>query len=81
MKYERGIVDEGQNLPSVGQRLKRRELLADQGQLRYMNNINAINLVLNDSQEFSGVGLCGRVRGRSVLCHLVLDNEHIHQDS
>lgn len=79
--YERAIVGVGQNLPSVGQRLKRRELLADQGQLRYMNNINAINLVLNESQEFSGVWLCGRIRGRSVLCHLVLDNEQIHQDS
>lgn len=78
--YERAIVGVGQNLPSVGQRLERGELPADQGQLRYMNNRNAINLGLNESQEFSGVWRCGRVRGRSVLCHLVLDNEHIHQD-
>lgn len=46
-----------------------------------MNNINAINLALNELREFSRVWLCGRVRGRSVLCHFVLDNEHIHQDS
>lgn len=52
---ERVIVVVGQNIPSVGQRLKGTELLADQGQLRYMNNINAINLALNESQEFSRV--------------------------
>ena len=46
-----------------------------------MNNINAINRAPNESQEYSGAWLCGRVRGRSVLCHFVLDNEHIHPDS
>lgn len=64
-----------------GTEIKRREFLADQGQPRSMNNINAINLVPNESREFSRVWLCSRVRGRRVLCHFVLDNEHIHQDS
>lgn len=71
----------GTKPPQYGTEIKRREFLADQGQPRSMNNINAINLVPNESRVFSRVWLCGRVRGRSVLCHFVLDNEHSHQDS
>lgn len=71
----------GTKPPQYGTEIKRREFLADQGQLRSMNNINAINLAPNESWECSSVWLGGRVRGRSVLCHFVLDNEHIHQDS
>ena len=71
----------GTKPPQHTAEIKRREFLAGQGQLRSMNNINAINLALNESQEYSGVWLCGGVRGRSVLCHFVLDSEHIHPDS
>lgn len=62
--------------PQYGTEIKRKEFLADQGQLRSMNNINAINLVPSESRELSRGRLCG-----SVLCHFVLYNEHMQEDS
>ena len=51
----------GTKSPQYGTEIKRKEFLADQGQLRSMNNINAINLVPSESRELSRGRSCGRV--------------------
>lgn len=45
----------GTKPPQYGTEIKRREFLTDQGQPRYMNNINVINLVQHESENCSRV--------------------------